>query len=104
VLINGGRGRYAWTTILPMLFVIATTVTAAKSMIGGRFWDLLQTGIKEENWQKIMQGGLNIGVTVLLLLCLTVIVASAIVRWIFVLRGEGPNRSDKPLAGESPDA
>jgi carbon starvation protein len=28
LLINSGRGRYAWVTLLPMLFVISTTMTA----------------------------------------------------------------------------
>ena len=37
VMINAGRGRYAPLTILPMLFVITTTLTAGYQMITGRF-------------------------------------------------------------------
>src|SRR5213076_34106 len=33
LLINTGRGRYAWVTVPPMLFVIATTMTAGANMI-----------------------------------------------------------------------
>ncbi len=36
VMINSGRGRYALLTILPMLFVIATTMTAGYQMVTGR--------------------------------------------------------------------
>lgn len=87
VIINSGRAKYAWATILPMLFVIATTVTAANSMITGRFADLLKTGLERDDNRMILQGGLNIGVTVLLLVCLGVILTSAAMRWFAVLGG-----------------
>src|ERR1019366_6708981 len=32
LLVNTGRGRYAWVTLLPMLFVLSTTMTAAYQM------------------------------------------------------------------------
>jgi carbon starvation protein len=31
-LVNTGRGRYAWVTVPPMLFVIATTMSAGTIM------------------------------------------------------------------------
>src|SRR5438034_6084619 len=34
LLINSGKGRYAPVTLLPMLFVTATTLTAGKIMLG----------------------------------------------------------------------
>ena len=37
VMFNAGRGRYAPLTILPMLFVISTTMTAGYQMITGPF-------------------------------------------------------------------
>ena len=38
LLINMGRRRYVWVTLIPMAFVIATTTTAAVEMISHRFW------------------------------------------------------------------
>jgi carbon starvation protein len=91
VLVNTGRAKYAFVTILPMLFVIATTMTAANSMITGRFYDLLKQGLETDNLRMTIQGGLNIGVTVFLLLCVIVILASAVARWFFALSGNGPS-------------
>src|SRR5439155_5222080 len=43
LLINSGKARYAPVTALPMLFVIATTMTAGAQMIGNQFWPKLGT-------------------------------------------------------------
>ena len=37
VMFNAGRGRYAALTILPMLFLLASTLTAGFQMVDGRF-------------------------------------------------------------------
>src|SRR5438128_2614890 len=37
VMINAGRGRYAWTTVVPMAFVMTTTMTAAYQLVVGKF-------------------------------------------------------------------
>ncbi len=37
-LIRTGRARYAWTTLVPMAFVLATTLSAAVLNITGNFW------------------------------------------------------------------
>ena len=50
-MINAGRGRYAPLTILPMLFVISTTLTAGYQMITGPFAAMIADGWK--------LGGLN---------------------------------------------
>ena len=36
-LVNTGRGRYAWVTLLPMLFVVSTTMTAGVELLTGQF-------------------------------------------------------------------
>ncbi len=76
ILFNTGRGRYAPVTLLPMLFVATTTTTTAYYEIHGRFWTRMVMGGAP------VQGWLNIGLTVMLLVCVAVIVASAILRWI----------------------
>ncbi len=84
ILFNSGRGRYAPVTILPMLFVATTTTTTAYYEIYGRFWTRM---VKADN---PVQGWLNIGLTVMLLVCVAVIVGSAILRWVKPARtGQG---------------
>jgi carbon starvation protein len=43
-LVNNGRGRYAWVTIGPMLFVLSTTLTAAVKLINGLFPHMIDDG------------------------------------------------------------
>ena len=62
-LINEGRGRYAWVTVLPMLVVLTTTSTAAVQMLVGQCQGAMtQLGKEPEqrNWtiliNSIVQG------------------------------------------------
>jgi carbon starvation protein len=82
ILFNTGRGRFAPVTLLPMLFVATTTTTTAYYEIYGRFWKKMVQG------QEPVRGWLNIGLTVMLLVCVVVIVASAILRWVKPARAE----------------
>ena len=81
VMVASGKARYTPVTLVPLAFVTTTTVTAAVQMIGGRFGDDLTAGIRLRLWPKIIQGGLNIGVTVLLLGCFVLIFADAATQW-----------------------
>jgi len=81
VMIANGKARYAWVALVPLAFVTTTTVTAAVQMIGGPFGETLSFGLEKRVWPKIIQGGLNIGVTVLLLGCFVLIFADAAARW-----------------------
>ena len=83
ILFNTGRGRYAAVTLLPMLFVATTTTTTAYYEIYGRFWKKMVLGTEPA------RGWLNIGLTVLLLACVVVIVASAVARWVAPARFSG---------------
>jgi carbon starvation protein len=74
-LVNAGRGRYAPVTLLPMLFVAMTTSTAGYREITGKFWNMIQAG-------EVARGWLNIGLTLMLLVCAAVILGSAVARWI----------------------
>src|SRR4051812_35022106 len=44
LLINTGRARYAPVTLLPMLFVTATTLTAGAQMVGVQFPEMIRGG------------------------------------------------------------
>ena len=57
VMFNAGRGRYAPLTILPMLFVIATTTTAGVRMVSGPFWNGLVGGLTSHNYPHSDQMG-----------------------------------------------
>ena len=73
-LVNSGRSRYAPATLLPMLFVATTTATAGYHEITGKFykmWMVPETRFK---------GALNIGLIAMLLICVAVILVSALVR------------------------
>ena len=79
VLVNTGRGRFLPVTLVPMLFVATTTSTAAYYEITGKFWTMVKTGAVARGW-------LNIGLTLMLLTCVAVILASAVGRWVAALK------------------
>jgi carbon starvation protein len=89
LLINTGRARYAPVTLLPMLFVIATTMTAAGEMVP-QFMKLVQVG----QWS-LLKGALNIGLTVFVTACVWMLLLIAAGRWIAVLRP--PKTVPKPV-------
>ncbi len=80
VLVNSGRARYAPVTLLPMLFVATTTTTTGYYEITGKFYRM--TLVKET----ALRGSLNIGLTAMLLVCVAVILLSALARWVAALK------------------
>jgi carbon starvation protein len=84
-LFANGKARYAPLTLVPMLFVTTTTLTAGHQMVTGRFWETLVAGIGQSDWAMTIQGGVNIAATLFLLGCFVLIVASAISRWLEAL-------------------
>lgn len=81
VTINAGRGRYAVLTIVPMLFVIATTTTAGYQMVRGRFSTVFMEGWEAGDRMKLAQGGLSIFFTVFMILSVAIILIDAMLRW-----------------------
>jgi len=74
VIINMGKARYVWITFVPMLFVATTTLTAGWQSIFQNFIPLShQAG-------KAVIGIVNTGLTTLMMGCVLVILASAVVR------------------------
>jgi carbon starvation protein len=107
-LVNTGRGRYAPITILPMLFVTATTMTAGGILVGRSFPAMIERG-------EVVKGVLNIAVTIFVITCVLTLLLLAVSRWLAVFRGVIPVRPDpvavlepegeaKPLAFEEPSA
>jgi carbon starvation protein len=86
-LVNTGRGRYAPVTVLPMLWVMTTTTSAAAIMVTVRFPQMIEQG-------RALAGVLNIVLTVFVVTTVGTAVLMAIARWVGVLTGQIPIRSD----------
>jgi carbon starvation protein len=83
VIINAGRARYAWVTMAPMGFVAFTTLTAGALSVRDNFYPLAIG----PDVTKHFQGYLNSVLTIVMMICVLVILASAVWRWLGVLRG-----------------
>jgi carbon starvation protein len=91
-IVNSGRGKYAPLTIVPMLFVITTTMTAGYQLIVGPFTALLTNGWRSDhpelrNWGWVIKGGLNIGLTLFIMIAVATILLQAVARWVNRARG-----------------
>jgi carbon starvation protein len=75
ILFNMGKGRYSWTTILPLSFVATTTLVAGWKSITDNFWPLSQ---KPET---ATQGYINVALTAILMLAAVVVLIDSIRRW-----------------------
>src|SRR6187549_1971182 len=83
VIINAGRARYAWVTLLPLAFVAITTLTAGALSVRDNFYPMAVGADAARH----VQGYLNSIVTIVMMACVLVILASAILRWVRVLNG-----------------
>ena len=87
LLVNTGRGRYAPVTLLPMLFVTATTMTAACEMCGFSFPTMIRSG-------QVLKGALSMAMTVFVVTCVLTLLLLAVARWLAVACGAIPTRPD----------
>jgi carbon starvation protein len=83
IIINIGKARYAWVTLLPLSFVSVTTLTAGVLSIRDNFWPMAV----DPNVARNFQGYLNTTLTVIMMVSVVVILSNAAWRWINVLRG-----------------
>src|SRR5258705_13731429 len=86
MIINSGKARYSWVTILPLSFVGSTTLVAGWESITDIFWPLAQ---KPET---AVQGYINTGLTVIIMFAAVVIMIDSIRRWL------GPRMRPEPIA------
>ncbi len=75
ILFNMGKGRYSWTTIVPLTFVATTTLVAGWKSITDNFWPLSQ---KPET---AAQGYINVALTAILMVAAVVVLIDSIRRW-----------------------
>jgi carbon starvation protein len=78
VIVNAGRARYAWVTLLPLAFVATTTLTAA-------YLSTVNNFLKLGNFQ----GWLDAAVSIALMFCTVAVLAASVRRWIFVMSKKG---------------
>ena len=86
IIINTGKVRYAWVTLVPLAFVSVTTLTAGALSVRDNFWPMAVGPVADRHFQ----GYLNTGLTIMMMVCVLVILANAFWRWTQVLRGQLP--------------
>ncbi len=75
MIINSGKAKYSWVTILPLSFVGTTTLVAGWKSITDIFWPLAQ---KPET---SMQGYINVALTAIIMTAAVIILVDSIRRW-----------------------
>jgi carbon starvation protein len=100
-LVNTGRGRYAWVTLPPMLFVVSTTMTAGVQLVGVQFPEmieqgraLIEAGSVSAGRTRVVTGVLNIALTLFVMCTVGTVLLWAVARWVAVLGGKVPVRRD----------
>ena len=78
-IINAGKQRYVWITLLPMLFVSVTTLVAGWMNISDNFLPLTA------NPETATQGYINSILTAIMMVCAVVILVESFRRWYRVL-------------------
>lgn len=79
-IINRGRFRYAWVTVVPMTFVGITTMTAAVLNIKNIFLPQMSEPLTR------VPGIINFILTICIIICVFVILGNAIPKWIQAIR------------------
>jgi len=79
-IINHGKAKYAWITIVPLTFVGITTITAGIM----NMWVIYipQIGIPKNH----VQGIINLALTLVIMICVVIILKDAIPAWIRAIR------------------
>ncbi len=81
ILVNTGKARYAWTTVLPLAFVSTTTLTAGFMSIRDIF--LVMAGKPDT----AAQGWINTGLTVTLMTAVVLVLVDSLRKWLGTTRG-----------------
>jgi len=77
ILINLGRARYAWVTLMPLAFVSITTLTAGFLSVKNQFWPMAVGAQADQR----LQGALNSGLTVIMMVAVVIVLATALRKW-----------------------
>ena len=83
IIINMGRVKHAWITFAPLCFLATTTLTAGYMSVRDNFWPMAVS----PNPDLHVQGYVDSICTVIMMVCVVIILASAARRWLIVLSG-----------------
>jgi carbon starvation protein len=82
-LANEGRSKYLWITVLPMLFVFATTSTAAVEMFNGQMSQVInqiQNAPDKRNWPLLINSVIEAALILAMLLCAIIVITGSAAR------------------------
>jgi carbon starvation protein len=82
IIINLGRARYVWVTVIPLIFLSTTTLTAGYLSVKDIFWPMAIGS----NPAVHFQGYLDSVLTVIMMSCVVIILFASVRRWIAVGR------------------
>jgi len=94
IVINVGKARYVWVTVVPLVFVSVTTLAAGVFSVRDNFWPMA-TG---PDAARHFQGYLNTALTVIMMTCVVIILANAMWKWMQVLSGRVAPMPEPPPA------
>ncbi|MEK6337425.1 MAG: carbon starvation CstA family protein [Acidobacteriota bacterium] len=83
IIINSGKARYSWVTLVPLSFVATTTLVAGYQSIRDIFWPQAQLPATT------MQGYINTSLTALIMTAAVIVLIDSVRRWI-----GGPKRTE----------
>lgn len=81
-IINRGLARYSWMTIIPMLFVGVTTLTAGYLNMKNIYYPQIHDPARH------VQGVINFSLTAVIIICVLIVFADAIPKWLAVIAGK----------------
>jgi len=82
ILINLGRAKYVWVTVIPLAFLSTTTLTAGFLSVRDNFWPLAMGSDPARR----VQGYVDSVLTVVMMACVVVILVASVRRWLVVGR------------------
>jgi carbon starvation protein len=81
-IINRGKARYAWVTIVPLIFITVTTLVAGMMNILNLFVPMVFIA------KTRVQGFINLLLTAVIMGSVIIVIADAVPKWIGVIRGK----------------
>ncbi len=95
IIMNSGKAKYAWVTLVPLTFVSTTTLVAGFKSITDIFWPLVQ------NQETSTQGLINTSLTAIIMLAAAVIMIDSIRRWVGTRSRPQMTQTPEPLFEKS---
>jgi carbon starvation protein len=82
-IINNGKKKYAWFTLIPMIFVGVTTLSACWLNMTNIYWPQVVSESAR------LKGVINLTLTLIIMLCAITIILNAIPNWIKAFKNNG---------------